>query len=189
MLQPLILASQSPRRRELMLLLNLPYSSENPNVEEVVRTDIKLEKAIEELAYLKAADVLSRHPHAIVIGSDTVVVVDGEVLGKPANPEEGKTMLRKLSGRKHHVITAVAVLTESQKTIFHSKAEVEFYPLDDAWIDSYIASGSPLDKAGAYGIQDRGALMVKSIKGDFYTIMGLPIARVNQVLKTLKGSV
>jgi septum formation protein len=171
-----------------MLLLDLPFASENPNVEEVIRTDIKLEKAIEELATLKAADVLSRHPNAIVIGSDTVVVVDGEVLGKPVNAEDGKAMLRKLSGRKHQVITAVAILTDSSKTIFHSKAEVEFYPLDEAWIESYIASGSPLDKAGAYGIQDRGALMVKAIKGDFYTIMGLPIARVNQVLRTLKGS-
>jgi septum formation protein len=189
MLRPLILASQSPRRRELMLLLNMPFSSENPNVEEIIRTDIKLEKAIEALAVLKAEDVLSRHPHAIVIGSDTVVVVDGEVLGKPANPEEGKAMLRKLSGRKHQVITAVAILSDSDQVVFHSKADVEFYPLDDAWIDSYIASGSPLDKAGAYGIQDRGALMVKSIKGDFYTIMGLPIARVNQVLRTMKGTV
>lgn len=188
MQHPLILASQSPRRRELMLLLNVPFSSENPNVEEIIRTDIKLEKAIEELAYFKASDVLSRHPNAIVIGSDTVVVVDGEVLGKPANAEEGKAMLRKLSGRKHSVITAVAILTESTKTIFHSKAEVTFYPLDDAWIDAYIASGSPMDKAGAYGIQDRGALMVKSIKGDFYTIMGLPIAEVNQVLRNLRNS-
>lgn len=188
MLRPLILASQSPRRRELMMLLNMPFSSENPNVEEIIRTDIKLEKAIEELAYLKAADVLSRHPHATVIGSDTVVVVDGEVLGKPANPDDGKAMLRKLSGRKHEVITAVAILTENTKKVFHSKAEVTFYPLDDAWIDSYIASGSPLDKAGAYGIQDRGALMVKAIKGDYYTIMGLPIAEVHQVLRALKAA-
>lgn len=187
MIRSIILASQSPRRRELMLLLNLPFSSENPLVEEMIDPSVPIQKAIEKIAVDKAMDVFKRHPNSIVIGSDTVVVLDDVVLGKPVDDEDAIRMLKMLSGKTHKVITGVCLVSEKEKIVFHSMAKVTFYPLDDALIKSYVASSLPLDKAGAYGIQDRGALFIESISGDYYTIMGLPIAEVNRRLKLMEG--
>lgn len=187
MLKSIILASQSPRRRELMLLLNLPFSSENPQIEEELDPSLSLVKAIEKIAIDKAQDVFQRHPHSIVIGSDTVVVIDDVVLGKPKDDEDAIRMLELLSGKTHKVITGVCMISDQEKVVFHSISKVTFYPLTDAMIKSYVASSLPLDKAGAYGIQDRGALFIKSISGDYYTIMGLPIAEVNRRLRLMDG--
>ncbi len=187
MLKSIVLASQSPRRRELMLLLNLPFSSENPQIEEELDPSLPLAKAIEKIAIDKAQDVFQRHPHAIVIGSDTVVVVDDVVLGKPQDDEDAIRMLELLSGQTHKVITGVCMISDKQKVVFHSIAKVTFYPLTEAMIKSYVASKLPMDKAGAYGIQDRGTLFIKSISGDYYTIMGLPIAEVSRRLRLMDG--
>ena len=185
MIKSIVLASQSPRRRELMMLLNLPFSSENPQIEELVDPSLPIQKAIEKIAVDKAMDVFNRHPNAIVIGSDTVVVLDDVILGKPT--DDAVRMLKMLSGKTHKVITGVCMISDKEKIVFHSTAKVTFYPLDEALIKSYVASSLPLDKAGAYGIQDRGALFIESITGDYYTIMGLPIAEVNRRLRKMEG--
>jgi len=187
MIKNIILASQSPRRRELMLLLNMPFSSENPQIEELIDLNLPLTQAIEKIAIDKATDVFSRHPQSIVIGSDTVVVCDDLILGKPSDDRDAIKMLKLLSGKTHKVITAVCMMSDTEKVVFHSIANVTFYPLEDALIKSYVATSLPLDKAGAYGIQDKGALFIKSIEGDYYTIMGLPIAEVHRRLKLMEG--
>jgi septum formation protein len=187
MIKSIVLASQSPRRRELMMLLNMPFSSENPQVEELVDSSLPIQKAIEKIAVDKALDVFNRHPNAIVIGSDTVVVLDDLVLGKPQDDADAIRMLKLLSGKTHKVITGVCMISDKEKIVFHSVAKVTFYPLDEALIKSYVASSLPLDKAGAYGIQDRGALFIEAISGDYYTIMGLPIAEVNRRLRLMEG--
>lgn len=187
MLKSIVLASQSPRRRELMQMLNMPFSSENPQTEELIDPALPLTKAVEKIAIDKAHQVFQKHPKAIVIGSDTVVVYEDQILGKPVNEEDAVRMLRLLSGKTHKVITGVCMVSDQEQLVFHSSAKVTFYPLDEAMIKAYVATSSPLDKAGAYGIQDRGALFIKSITGDYYTIMGLPIAEVYRRLRTMEG--
>lgn len=181
MRKKLVLASQSPRRRELMTFLNVPFEVVTPLKDEVMKGSSIIEM-IENIAYDKAAEVFEVRPNNIVIGGDTVVVIDGEILGKPLTPVRAKEMLMKLSGREHEVITSVAMLSSNKEVIFSSVAKVQFYELDESVIDSYIETREPLDKAGAYTIQAGGALFVKSIEGDFYTIMGLPIGEINQYL-------
>jgi septum formation protein len=178
----LVLASQSPRRRELMTYLNLPFEGITPASDEVMKGASVMEM-IENIAYDKASQVFKLRPNNLVIGADTVVVIDGEILGKPITPKRAKEMLMQLSGREHEVITSVAMLSSKKEIVFSSVARVEFYELDEATIDAYIETREPLDKAGAYTIQAGGALFVKRIEGDFYTIMGLPIGEINQLLK------
>lgn len=178
-----ILASQSPRRRELLNLMGIPFTTVNPNVDEVINPELTLENAIEKLAYKKALDVLNRHPEANIISADTIVVCDNEVMGKPANEEDAIRMLKQLSGKKHEVITGVCLLSTEKELRFHTKTIVEFFDYDDEFVKAYVASKVPLDKAGAYGIQDKGALLIKGIEGDYYTVMGLPIGELYQALK------
>lgn len=178
-----ILASQSPRRRELLNLMGIPFTTVNPNVDEVINPNLSLENAIEELAYIKALDVLNRHPEANIISADTIVVCENEVMGKPVNEEDAIRMLKQLSGKKHEVITGVCLLSSDKEIRFHTKTLVEFYDYDEEFVKSYVQSKVPLDKAGAYGIQDKGALLVKGIEGDYYTVMGLPIGELHQALK------
>lgn len=178
-----ILASQSPRRRELLNLMGIPFTTVNPKVDEVINPELTLENAIEELAYKKALDVLNRHPEANIISADTIVVCDNEVMGKPANEEDAIRMLKQLSGKKHEVITGVCLLSTEKELRFHTKTIVEFFDYDDEFVKAYVASKVPLDKAGAYGIQDKGALLIKGIEGDYYTVMGLPIGELYQALK------
>jgi len=182
MKKSLILASQSPRRRELLSLIEVPFNTVNPQVAETLNMEMALDKSVEDLAYRKAVNVLEKYPQAIILAADTIVVLDGEVLGKPQDAADAKRMLKALSNRSHKVITGVCILSNEVKNIFSSTTTVEFYELSDELIDSYVSSNSPMDKAGAYGIQDKGALFVKGIKGDYYTVMGLPLARVYQSL-------
>ena len=178
-----ILASQSPRRRELLNLMGIPFTTVNPNVDEVINPNLSLENAIEELAYIKALDVLNRHPEANIISADTIVVCENEVMGKPVNEEDAIRMLKQLSGKKHEVITGVCLLSSEKEIRFHTKTLVEFYEYNEEFVKAYVQSKVPLDKAGAYGIQDKGALLVKGIEGDYYTVMGLPIGELYQALK------
>ena len=180
----IILASASPRRKELLRLITdeefiiLPSDSE-------AETDnaSSPQAAVERVALLKAQDIFCKNPEATVIGADTSVYFEGKHLGKPKDEEEAFLMLRSLSGKTHHVITAVAVLSEKKKTVFSETAEVTFNELDDGEIREYIKSREPMDKAGAYGIQGKGACFIKGIKGDYYTVMGLPVSRLYNVLK------
>ena len=178
-----ILASQSPRRRELLNLMGIPFTTVNPNVDEVINPNLSLENAIEELAYIKALDVLNRHPEANIISADTIVVCENEVMGKPVNEEDAIRMLKQLSGKKHEVITGVCLLSSDKEIRFHTKTLVEFYDYDEEFVKSYVQSKVPLDKAGAYGIQDKDFPLVDHIEGSYDNVMGFP---TEDILKHLK---
>lgn len=189
----LILASASPRRQELLALTGLPFSIKAPQIEETIAKDLPLPQALEKLSLEKAAAIHCQHPQAVVIGADTVVVIppweaassgtkEVKILGKPRNQAEAESMLELLSGQKHQVITAVSLLSRHKRVSFHARALVQFYPLSPALIRNYVESGESLDKAGAYGIQGRGALLISEIIGDYYTIMGLPLGQLYREL-------
>ena len=178
-----ILASASPRRRELFGLISDDFRIVPSNAEETAPDGIAAENLPERLARLKAGDIAAKYPFDTVIGADTVVILDGRVLGKPENPEDAVRMLTALSGKKHKVITGCAVCKNGACRSFSSVTEVEFYPLDDREISDYVATGEPLDKAGAYGIQGRGALFVKSVNGDYFNVVGLPVAALRRFIE------
>lgn len=182
----LILASQSPRRRELIGLLGLPFAVVGPNFEEVLDETLPIDKQIEKLAYQKASSVFAEHPDNIIIGSDTMVVCDGVVLGKPKDDEDAKDMLRKLSGNTHAVITGVAIISDSHESVFSVGTLVTFNALTEEEINDYVATKEPHDKAGAYGIQGKGALFIRGIEGDYYSVMGLPVSAIYTELKNHK---
>ncbi|MBR5722799.1 MAG: septum formation protein Maf [Oscillospiraceae bacterium] len=182
----LILASGSPRRRELLGKLNVPFEVIVSECDETLPEGIPADCAAEMLAVRKAAAVAALHPDAVVIGADTTVILDEEILGKPADAADCKRMLHALSGRMHKVITGVGIFWNGHSLSFSDETEVQFYPLTDAEIDAYAASEEPYDKAGAYGIQGQGALLVAGIHGDYYNVMGLPVARLARQLRDLK---
>jgi len=183
-MKDIILASKSPRRIELFKKLNLAFSCITPDIDETMDLSCGLEKAVANIAFKKADSILKSHPNAIVIGADTIVTLENIILGKPKDKQDAFSMLRQLSAKTHKVMTGVCIMTENRMESFCDVSEVTFYPLTDEEIEKYIATGEPMDKAGAYGIQGQGALLVKHINGDFYSIMGLPIARINQILRT-----
>lgn len=178
--EKLILASASPRRRELMEKLRVPFLCEPAAGEESVPEGTTAERTAELLSKGKAREVYGRHAgeDVTVIGSDTVVILSGQIMGKPADREDAFRMLRSLSGKTHVVSTGVTILGKNGEESFTSETEVTFYELTDEEIRSYIDTGEPMDKAGAYGIQGYGALLVKEIRGDYFTVMGFPIAEV-----------
>ncbi|MEC1627259.1 Maf family nucleotide pyrophosphatase [Bacillus mojavensis] len=183
MAKPLILASQSPRRKELLDLLQIPYTIIVSEVEEKLNRNFSPEENVQWLAKQKAKAVADLNPGAIVIGADTMVCLEGECLGKPQDQDEAAAMLRRLSGRSHTVITAVSIQTANHSETFYDKTEVVFWPLSEEDIWTYIETKEPMDKAGAYGIQGKGALFVKKIDGDYYSVVGLPISKTMRVLK------
>ena len=182
----LILASASPRRRELLEKLQIPFEVIVSDCDETLPDGIPAESAAELLAVRKAAAVANAHPEAVVIGADTTVILDEEILGKPADEADCKRMLHALSGRQHKVITGVGIFWAGHSLSFSDETAVQFYPLTDAEINAYAASEEPYDKAGAYGIQGQGALLVAGIHGDYYNVMGLPVARLARQLRDLK---
>lgn len=182
----IILASQSPRRQELMDQAGIPCTCCPADVDETITCCTPPDAAVITLAARKAQAVFDRYPDAVVIGADTVVALGKQLFGKPANPEEAADMLRTLSGRTHQVYTGVCIIgPDGCFTTFFEKTDVTFFSLSDAEINAYIATGEPMDKAGAYGIQGRGALLVKAICGDYYNVVGLPIAQLVRSLKTV----
>ncbi|MBR2264831.1 MAG: septum formation protein Maf [Firmicutes bacterium] len=185
--QKVILASASPRRRELLKKVFPTFEVQPTEVEEIVPKGMPARLQSEYLAMIKARPLAEQHPEALVIGSDTTVIVDDVVLGKPRDVEEAKAMLRLLSGRIHVVCTGVALFYEGRETRFTESTEVEFYPMTEEEIDAYVASGDPMDKAGAYGIQSSAGIFIKGIRGDYDTVMGLPAARIYQEIKTFLG--
>jgi len=182
-MKQLILASTSPRRKEILKLSGYDFTVISPDCEESI-PETTPEEYVVELSRRKAraAGVISEH--AVVIGADTVVYLD-RILGKPSDEESARLMLRKLSGKVHTVYTGVTVMDSDTNYIrsFYEATEVEFYALTEEEIDAYIRTGKPMDKAGAYGIQGRGAVLVKRINGDYYNVVGLPLAHLVQVLK------
>jgi len=178
-----ILASKSPRRKELMELLNIPFDVIVSDIDEQIDYNNDLVKEIEKLSYQKAMAVFKDHNDALVIGSDTIVKINNDVLGKPKSIEMAKNMLRELSDNTHEVVTGVTILYQDKVETFSSVAKVTFYPLTEEEIDEYVNSNEPMDKAGSYAIQGDGAKFIKSIEGDYYTIVGLPIAELYHRLK------
>lgn len=178
-----ILASASPRRKELLEIICNDFAVEPSNADETVTENIEITKRPEYLAEKKALEVSKNgHQNDTVIGCDTGVFIDEEMLGKPESPGEAKCMLRMLSGRTHSVITGCCVIKNGKKLSFSQKTSVAFYNLTDEEIDEYISTGEPMDKSGAYGIQGRGAVFVEGISGDYFNVVGLPIARLSRVL-------
>lgn len=185
LMQTLILASSSPRRKELLESLKLNFEIASSDVDESYNPENTPEEIVMDLAERKAKHVSQANPHAFVIGSDTIVVADGQVLGKPGNSDEAIEMLKLLSGKTHAVYTGVSIIAPTKSTTFYEKTDVEFWNLSDDDIKSYVSTGEPLDKAGSYGIQGFGRLLVKKINGDYYSVVGLPLSRTIRELKEL----
>lgn len=174
----LVLASASPRRKELLSLAGFDFEVIVSNVEELIDWTLSAEKIVESLAEQKAKAVSKQNPAKTVIGADTVVVLDGKILGKPKSREQAKQMLASLSGRKHCVYTGVAVCVGGETVkCFSERTAVEFWTLSEEEIDAYVATGECDDKAGAYGIQGKGCTLVKGIEGDYFNVVGFPVSR------------
>jgi septum formation protein len=182
-----ILASASPRRRELIEYVRPGFKCVPADIDESLPPDIAAEESAEYLACMKAMYVASQFPESVVIGCDTVVVYGNRIFGKPASEEEAYEMLSSLSGKTHKVITGVCICGMGRKESFSETTSVEFYDLTEREIKDYIAGGSPMDKAGAYGIQDAGCLPAKSITGDYFNVVGLHAARLRRVLEQFLG--
>lgn len=178
-----VLGSQSPRRRELLSLIGIPHEVRPANIDErYLPGEVPREHA-ERLARGKATAIAV--PDAVTIGSDTIVVVDRDVLGKPTDEADAARMLRRLSGRSHVVITAVAAMWHGRMLSSVEEVGVTFRSLTDREIAAYIATGEPMDKAGAYGIQGYGATIVERVDGDYFAVMGLPLNRLTRLLEEL----
>lgn len=191
--KPIILASRSPRRIHLLHQIGLSFTVQESGVDEHIPDGIAPEEVVRRLSLEKASRVAERLHDGIVIGADTIVVLDGKILGKPSSKGEAISMLSKLGGRTHTVFTGFAMIdVESQKSyVDYEKTEVTFRGLSNEEIESYVESGSPMDKAGAYGIQDDyGAVFVERINGCFYTVVGFPLSKFytswNMFLEQLK---
>ena len=182
---PFILASTSPRRRQLVRVFGFPVESASADVDETIAPGESADAAVQRLALEKARAVAIGHPDSLVLGADTVVVCDGVILGKPGSATEACDMLSMLSGREHVVHTGIG-LVHAETGRYVATVESTYVTMDrltDREIAAYVETGSPLDKAGAYGIQDdNGAMLVKSIRGDFYTVMGLPLNRLFRLI-------
>ena len=180
----IILASQSPRRRELLGLFGLPFTICVADIDETMDPS---KSAADEVARVSRCKALAvpRGEDAVVIAADTIVVCRGKVLGKPHTPEEAVQMLSLLSGRDHQVMTGVTVLRGSQERVFTEITDLHFRELTEKEIRRYVNSGEPMDKAGAYGIQGGAALFCEKMAGDYYNVMGLPVCRLGQILKEL----
>lgn len=182
----LILASGSPRRKTLLQLITQNFevcpalSDENPP------STLPAQEVALYLAKEKAREVSRRLPNDLCIGADTTVILDNQILGKPGTPQNASRMLHSLSGQTHTVVTGVALAQSNQiRSAFSVSTQVKFYPLTDAQIDAYVQTGEPLDKAGGYGIQGYGALLVQEIQGDYYAVVGLPVAPLARELDAL----
>ena len=182
----LILASASPRRRELLAQAGYTFEVQAADVDESVLPGENAGAYVQRLAEEKARAVLARNVgdgDLVVLGADTTVVCDGEILAKPSDAEDAKRMLRKLSGRVHQVLTGVAVVTAAGVVSGIETTSVTFSEIPEAELDLYCATSEPLDKAGAYGIQGYAARWIPRIDGDYFNVMGLPIARVVRMIK------
>jgi septum formation protein len=178
-----VLASQSPRRAQLLAMLGIRAAVAPAALDETWRPGEEPGAHAERLAREKAQSVAVRFPDAAVIGSDTVVAVAGDVLGKPADMADARRMLLRLQGREHEVATGVAVVQGGRTWSAVERVRVRFRPFDEALAEAYVATGEPMDKAGAYGIQGFGSVLVEGIDGDYFAVMGLPVVRTLALLQ------
>lgn len=185
----LILASASPRRRELMKLITEDFTVVSSDADETLPADIAPLEASEYLARVKAEAVSSEYPEDIVIGCDTTVISGNEILGKPRDRAHAEQLMRELSEKTHTVVTGCAIVSGNKKHSFSVYTDVTFRSLSEAEIIAYISTDEPYDKAGGYGIQGKGALLVEKISGDYFNVVGLPVSRLNYELNEfIKGA-
>ena len=182
-MKKIILASGSPRRRELLRQVGIPFDVDTSDVDETMPGGTAPDKYVEELSKRKAEAVASKHPGDTVLGADTIVAFDGKILGKPKDEKEAYEMLKMLAGKTHSVYTGVAIISPekggNRKTdVFNVRTDVKMYDSDEGILREYAMSGEPLDKAGSYGIQGKGAILVERIEGDYSNVKGLPVAEV-----------
>ena len=177
----LILASQSPRRRELLGLFRIPFLVRVADIDETMDPHASPADEVARVSRLKAL-AIDHAPEDVVIAADTIVVCDGRVLGKPRSEEEAKQMLRFLSGRDHQVMTGMTVLRGQEAVVCTEVTDLHFRSLSNREINAYVATGEPMDKAGAYGIQGGAALFCSRMEGDYYNVMGLPVCRLSRIL-------
>lgn len=182
----IVLASQSPRRKELLSYIVEDFEVCPSNIDETIAPGTSPEEAVRNLSFQKASAVANKFENSLVIGSDTVVVYGDKIIGKAETPEEAVATLRMLSGNDHYVFTGVTILNTNDNSFLQEivKTKVSFRDIPDKMLEAYIQSGEYLDKAGSYAIQGRGALFVDAISGDYFTIMGFPI---NTIYKMLDG--
>lgn len=185
----IILASASPRRRELMKLITDDFTAVSTDSDESLPDKIKPAEASEYLALLKAVSALKYYPDDIIIGCDTTVICRDKILGKPKNREECRQSLELLSGRTHQVITGCAVICKNKRISFSVVTDVTFRSLSDEDIEWYISTDEPYDKAGGYGIQGKGALLIEKINGDYFNVVGLPVSRLNIELRNFTNQI
>jgi septum formation protein len=177
----IILASQSPRRRELIKYITTDFVAKSSDVDETLPNEISPSDAVLYLSKIKAEPF--KNEEDIVIGADTVVAIDGKILGKPCDKSDAKNMLKMLSGKEHSVFTGVTIIKNCKEKSFFVETKVKFYQLSENDINNYISTNEPMDKAGAYAIQGFGSLLVEKINGDYFNVVGLPISRLHKELK------
>lgn len=178
----IILASKSPRRKELLSIITNDFVIKTADVDETLPENIAPDKAVEYLSKIKAEPF--KNDKDIVIGADTVVAIDGKILGKPKDKADAYNMLKMLSGREHSVFTGVTVISNGKCDTFSVETRVKFFDLTDEEINDYINTGEPFDKAGGYGIQGKGSLLVEKIDGDYFNVVGLPVSKLAKSLST-----
>lgn len=179
----IILASNSPRRKELLSLANVNFKVIPSKCDEILNEDLDIGKRIEDVAYQKAKEVFDNNPKDIVIGADTVVVINKKILGKPKNEEDAKKMINLLQGKKHFVITGVTIISNDNVEKFHVTTEVKFASMTSDEIAEYVKNKKIYDKAGAYAIQEEAIKYIESINGSYSNVVGLPISEVMKHLK------
>ena len=180
----LILASQSPRRKELLGLFSVPFTVRVADIDEGMDLSQPVENEVARVSRLKA-EAVSRKPGDVVVAADTVVVCDGQVLGKPKDEADAYRMLRLLSGRDHQVMTGLTVLRGDTAVVHTEITDIHFRKLTDKQINDYIRTGEPMDKAGSYGIQGGAALFVEGIRGDYFNVVGLPVCKLGEILEEI----
>ena len=184
-MKKLILASASPRRREIMEKLNLEFEVIVSDSEETMDPNLSIEERVMSVARMKALNVYKNNPGCVVVGSDTIVEVDGRILGKPHNKMEAEEMISLISGRRHRVVTALAIISSEGEYLDYDAAEVHFDEIRPEAIKRYVETPEPYDKAGAYAIQGWASVYISRIEGSFYTVMGLPLHLVFRQLQKM----
>lgn len=185
-METILLASGSPRRRELLAMAGIPFEVYPTDADESFAEGTPPHEVVQKLARRKAEAAAARFPKKTVLAADTIVTIGGSILGKPTDFTDACRMISLLSGRTHEVYTGVCVQTPSRTVCEYDRTLVEFYRLTEREIADYASTGEPYDKAGAYAVQGRGALLVRGIQGDYYSVMGLPISRVHRILRDLQ---
>ncbi len=178
----IILASSSPRRRELLTMIGLDYVIETSGEEEIQPHGMPPAEFVKTLALQKARPVAALHPQDCVIAADTIVYLEGDILGKPHTPDVAKAYLTRMQGKTHVVYTGLAVLKNGNEDVRISETKVTFVPMTEREIDAYVATGEPLDKAGAYGVQGPGGVFVDRVEGNYFNVIGLPLPLLYRML-------